>query len=254
MKAVGTKLRTFTTLFCVLIILVGGAVLTWFQVIGAELEQTALVAKKTVQKIDTLLNASRQAATKAHPLLSQPCSAQTRTELERLVVSVPHIRIINLYKDKILFCSSYNDANAINMNYAAHIAQELSIIDDKTISPGEKVIVLQTIYPEGMITSSFSGQWLTEVLELLSNQRPLTLHIGDTVMRHHAKTVPDDNARHVIVQSDKFPLLRRLSGLEDGSRFVVSATGLAVVTADAVPGANRRGCAAATYSSSPYSV
>ncbi|KAA1051093.1 EAL domain-containing protein [Pseudocitrobacter sp. 73] len=205
MKAVGTKFRIITTLFCVLTILVGGAVLTWFQVIGGELEQTSALAKKTVQKIDSLLNASRQAATKAHPLLSQPCTTQTRTELERLVVSVPHIRIINLYKEKTLFCSSYNDANAINMNYAAHTAQELTIIDDKTISPGDKVIVLQTAYPEGMITSSFSGQWLSEVLELLSNQRPLTLHIGDTVMRQNAKTVPNDNARHVIVQSDKFP-------------------------------------------------
>ena len=205
MKAVGTKFRIITTLFCVLTILVGGAVLTWFQVIGGELEQTSALAKKTVQKIDSLLNASRQAATKAHPLLSQPCTTQTRTELERLVVSVPHIRIINLYKEKTLFCSSYNDANAINMNYAAHTAQELTIIDDKTISPGDKVIVLQTAYPQGMITSSFSGQWLSEVLELLSNQRPLTLHIGDTVMRQNAKTVPNDNARHVIVQSDKFP-------------------------------------------------
>ncbi|MEO3991799.1 EAL domain-containing protein [Pseudocitrobacter cyperus] len=205
MKAVGTKLRTFTTLFCVLTILVGGATLTWFQVIGAELEQTSLVARKTVQKIDTLLNTSRQAAAKAHPLLSQPCTTQTRTELERLVVSVPHIRIINLYKDKTLFCSSYDDASAINMNYAAHIAQELTLIDDKSISPGDKVIVLQTAYPEGMITSSFSSQWLTGVLELLSNQRPLTLHIGDTVMQQNAKMVPHDNAGHVIVQSDKFP-------------------------------------------------
>ncbi len=205
MKAVGTKLRTFTTLFCVLTILVGGAVLTWFQVIGAELEQTSAVAKKTVQKIDTLLKASRLVATKAHPLLSQPCTAQTRTELERLVVSVPHIRIINLYKDKILYCSSYDDTNAINMNYSAYTAHELSIIDDKTISPGDKVIVLQTAYPDGMITSSFSSQWLAEVLELLSNQRPLTLHIGDTVIRQNHNTSAEDNARHVNVQSEKFP-------------------------------------------------
>ncbi|MER1976396.1 EAL domain-containing protein [Pseudocitrobacter faecalis] len=204
-EVVGTTLRTFTTLFCVLTILVGGAVLTWFQVIGAELEQTSAVAKKTVQKIDTLLNASRLAATKAHPLLSQPCTAQTRTELERLVVSVPHIRIINLYKDKILYCSSYDDTNAINMNYSAYTAHELSIIDDKTISPGDKVIVLQTAYPDGMITSSFSSQWLAEVLELLSNQRPLTLHIGDTMIRQNHNTSAEDNARHVNVQSEKFP-------------------------------------------------
>lgn len=205
MKAAGTKLRTLTTLFCVLTILVGGAVLTWFQVLAEELEQTSAVAQKTIQKIDTLLDSSRQVANNAHLLLSQPCTAQTRTELERLVVSVPHIRMINLYKNNALFCSSFDDTNAINRNYAAHTKQELTLIEDKNISPGDTVIVLQTAFPEGMITASFSSQWLIEVLELLSDQRPLTLHIGDKLIQQKAKSTAQDKARHIVEPSQKYP-------------------------------------------------
>lgn len=205
MKTLGATVRTVITVFCVLAILAGGAVLTWFQVIGAELEQTSTVATKTVHKIDTLLDEAREVATRARPLLSQPCSAQTRTQLERLVVTVPHIRLINLYKDKALHCSSYEDSDAINRNYAAYINQALTIIEDRTISPGEKVIVLQTTYPEGMITTSFSSQWIKDVMQLLSDRQPLTLRIGHAALMQHGSQQANSTVEHSVVRSQKYP-------------------------------------------------
>lgn len=207
MKTAGTRLRVIVTVGCILAILAGGAILTWFQVVSAERNQTAATARKTVEKIDAQLDQSRQVANKAQRLLSQPCTAETRTELERLVVGLPQLRLINLYKDKQLVCSSFDDAHAINVNYAKHINHALTIIDDKTISHGVKVIVLQTVYPEGMITTSFSTLWLTDVLQILSNQRPLTLKIGDMVLTQNNNTslVSTDAVRHIIVQSNKYP-------------------------------------------------
>ncbi|AFJ47550.1 hypothetical protein EBL_c24640 [Shimwellia blattae DSM 4481 = NBRC 105725] len=202
------KTRIIIITASVIGVILSGAALTWLQVINTEINQTAATASRTVNNIDSLLDEARLAADKARPYLPAACTLDTIIALEKIAVSIRHIRLINTYLNEKLLCSSFGDKDAINVNYNPHTQQKLTIINDNKISPDEKVIVLQTPFPEGMVVSSFSAAWISESLKILNSQRPLTIQIGDKTLTQSGDIHINDNektAGYHVIKSQKYP-------------------------------------------------
>ncbi|NEG59690.1 EAL domain-containing protein [Pantoea agglomerans] len=186
-----------------------GTTLTWYQVTQAELNNTALAASNVVRANERLLDEARSAAALASPLLLHPCTPQIRTELGRLAIGIEHIRVINLFSLNHLICSSWDGAIAVKEEVPAGAGYTLSLLNDDYISPGVPVMVLRSRFAEGTVTTSMTTHWSAVALRLLSTHRPLTLHVGDTLLtgdnRLHPTTESKGKALHAV-SSERYPL------------------------------------------------
>lgn len=186
-----------------LTVTLAGSALTWYQVSQAELNDTALAATQAVRENERLLDEARYAAERAHPLLLQPCTLWTRTELGRLAIGIEHIRVINLFYRSHLACSSWDGTRGIKEDVPAGPGHAVTLLTDDYISPGVPVMVLRTGFPEGAVTTSMTTHWSAVALKLLSTHRPLYLRADNVVLTadnrlHPAAAVSGSEDRHAI--------------------------------------------------------
>ena len=201
--SVSRSLRTAAIVATGLTVTLAGALLTWYQVSQAELNDAALAANQAVRENERLLDEARYAADRAHPLLLQPCTPWTRTELGRLAIGIEHIRVINLFYRNHLACSSWDGTRDVKEDVPASPGHAVTLLTDDYISPGVPVMVLRTGFPEGAVTTSMTTHWSAVALKLLSTHRPLFLRADNVVLTadnrlYPAATVSGSEHRHVI--------------------------------------------------------
>ncbi|EMB4684645.1 EAL domain-containing protein [Klebsiella pneumoniae] len=158
-------------------------VLAWQNFYHSETDKMRSSAKLTVDAIDRLLDEARSASVIASPMLNSSCSNKTKEKLGRLVISREHVRVISLFKEKHLFCSSYNGARSETED--SHVNNPNSLIifkDNHYISPGEIIIVLRSEFPEGSVTASITAHWIADSLKLMGSGNPFSLRIGNAVL------------------------------------------------------------------------
>lgn len=175
-------IKLAATLITGLAVMLSGAALTWYQVSRAELNDTALAAQQVVRANEHLLDEAHSAAERAHPLLLQPCTSWTRTELSRMAIGIEHIRVINLFYRSHLVCSSWDGSRAIKEDRPAAHGHAVTLLTDDYISPGVPVMVLRTDFTEGSVTTSMTTHWSAVALHLLSTHRPLFFRAGDVIL------------------------------------------------------------------------
>ncbi|WP_409365269.1 CSS-motif domain-containing protein [Citrobacter portucalensis] len=88
-----------------------------------------------------ILDEARSAAGRAHSLLSQPCNSQTRTELDRLAIGIEHVRVINLFKNNNLVCSSWNGTLGMRKHILAGPENTVALRIDEPFSQGEAKLI-----------------------------------------------------------------------------------------------------------------
>lgn len=192
-----------------LFVMFAGAALTWYQVSRTELNETILAATQAVRENERLMNEARDAAERAHPLLLQPCTPWTRTELGRLAIGIEHIRVINLYYRSHLACSSWDGTRAVKEDVPAAPGYAVTLLTDDYISPGVPVMVLRVGFPEGAVTASMTTHGSAVALKLLSTHRPLSLRADNFILSADNQLYPADavsgtEIRHAI-HSELYP-------------------------------------------------
>ena len=187
------------SLFCI--------ALSWKHFYDSEMNKIHSSAVDTVNSIDRLLNEARYTTALARPLLKQSCSAENKVKLGRLAISQDHIRVISLFRNKHLFCSSYDGARSEVEDLHANSKVPLTIFkDNHYISPGETIIVLRSDFEEGSVTASITAHWIADSLNLINVKNPFTLRIGNMELTSQnilKKTSPSDSSS--IEPSDKYP-------------------------------------------------
>ncbi|MBW7981587.1 EAL domain-containing protein [Enterobacillus tribolii] len=197
------KAKIIITVISAISVLICGMILTWYQVISLEQRRSMQTAYKTLNSVETLLDEAKNTADQASVLLSEPCSMQVRTKLERIVISARHIRLIAFYKGRKIYCSSFSDMDAINKSYAGFINSSLAIVKNNTVSPGIDAIVLQTQYPQGIIVTSLSTAWISEIMHFFNAQHHMDLLIDNDIKSSGASLL---ETGYVIIKSKKYPI------------------------------------------------
>lgn len=183
-----------------------GVGLTWYQVSQSELKASAISAAEAVNVTENLLLEIQKAAELATPLLLQPCTSESRAYLSRLAIGVEPVRMINIFKDGRLLCSSYNAAEPDREKINAEESQKLILSTDDYISPGVPVMILRTSHSAGEITVSIATHWSAKTLKILSQHRPLTMRAGNIVLTGDNRLVkrPRQSKVHAV-HSALFP-------------------------------------------------
>ena len=171
------------------------------------MDNTAHNAMQAVRVNERLLDEARYAAERAHPLLLQSCSPQTRTELSRLAIGIEHIRVINLFYRSHLTCSSWDGLRAMKEDASPGTVHAITLQTDNYISPGVPVMVLRSSFAEGIITASMSTHWSAVALHQLSKHRPLSLRIGNVILTDDNKLLTDNSGKSslYVVHSAIYP-------------------------------------------------
>ncbi|EHX5779986.1 EAL domain-containing protein, partial [Shigella flexneri] len=188
------------TLAIGLSIAAGGAALTWYQVAETDLSRTAAAAHEAVSVTERLLDEAQGAIDLVYPLSVQPCTPQLRTELGRLTISHEHIRVINIFNQNLLSCSSWEGADPVREFISAGDNQTLILATDDYISPGVPVMILRKTDNDNAITASIATKWVADNMTLLNLRRPLSLRVGNTVLTSDntlVKAIPRGN-RHAV--------------------------------------------------------
>lgn len=159
-------------------------------------------AYKTVNKIETRLNKAQDATRQASLLLSSPCTEKLQRELEKIILNVRYIRLIAMYKENNLYCSSFRDKDAISTSYQSLTDKELSIVMHNMVTPGAEAMAIQTLFPQGMILTSLSTQWVSDVMHPFSDTQKMVLLVNDeiTTAKNHLP-----KKEFTIILSEKYP-------------------------------------------------
>lgn len=175
-------MKLAATLTIGIIIAFAGSILTWFHVSHAELKKTVFAAKQVVRANEFILDEARITAERARPFLLQPCTPQTRTELSRLAIGIERVRIINLFIQSNLVCSSWDGSRNIIMHIPAAPENTVTLLTDEHISPGMPIIVLDRYFPEGVVTVSMTTLEPAMTLQRYPTHRLLHLRAGEQVL------------------------------------------------------------------------
>lgn len=192
--------RILLTLTAGLTVTAAGAVLTWYQVSDTELRRTATAAREVVSVTERLLDEAHSAIDLSRPMLTQPCTPEIQAELGRLAIGIEHIRVINIFRQNLLYCSSYDGADPVREFISAGDSQTLLLATDDYISPGEPVMILRRNYGHRSITASVATQWTADALRLPGIRRALSLRTGSTVLTrdNHLMKAPRVEDTHAV--------------------------------------------------------
>lgn len=191
-----------------LAVALAGTALAWYQATTDEINDTAMSAAQVIRINEQLLDEASSAARLARPLLLQPCTLQTRTELSRLAIGIEHIRIINLYKQDNLVCSSWDGALTVKEDIPGRTGHALTLLNDSHVSPGVPVMVVRTVFPEGVVTASMTTHWTAASLRLHTAFRPLILKTGDMTLdgyNHLALDSGKNEKTFDVIKSERYP-------------------------------------------------
>lgn len=108
------KFKTTISVIIAIAVFICGMIVTGYQVINSAQQVNIQIAHRTLGTIESLLDGARNTANLASKLLSAPCSKETQTELERIIINARYVRLIALYKNNNIHCSSFSDADAIS--------------------------------------------------------------------------------------------------------------------------------------------
>lgn len=198
-----TAAKISISVLCVLTIIVVGNALAWYQVVNTTTRMNTQVAHRALLSIETLLDEAKKTADHAQFLLSEDCTPRARAVLESLAINTRHIRLINLYRNDVLHCSSFSDMSAVRQSYQPYIKERLSILAKSSISPDENILVLQNDYPEGMVTTSISTVWFSEAMAFVNDENHMILKVLNEKLAliGHERTGDTD----IYLKSQKYP-------------------------------------------------
>lgn len=195
--------KVIVSIFCVIAIILAGGALGWYRVFNTDKRMNIQVAHRALHGIEVLLDEAKGTANQARFLLSEDCSPRTRAALESIALNTRHIRLINLYRNDVLHCSSFSDFSFINQSYNPYIEGNISILEKNKISPDENIFVLQSTYPEGMVTTSISTAWFSEKMAFLNKQNNIKMKLKNKEfpLIGHAHLI----GKSINLESRKYP-------------------------------------------------
>ncbi|MFQ3395327.1 EAL domain-containing protein [Enterobacter mori] len=190
-----------------------GTALTWAQVTQSELYASARAAVGVVTMTERLLEKTNRALQLASPHEKESCTAELRAELNRLAIGIEPVRMINIFRNNQLVCSSYEAADPKKEKISAPLGQKLILTTDDYISPGTPVMILRSGSPEAYTTVSISTYWSAKTLSLISQHRPLSLRVGDTVLSLDNRLIKTPSTPNVhSIHSGIYPFSIEYSG------------------------------------------
>lgn len=152
------------------------------QLISKENKSNALAAEKAIVQVDDLLGESDRATMLGSDFLLSPCTPQTETELNRLVIVFQHVRLITLVGPAGQLCSSYHGTDYDDISDKKGIVHRLMIKEGNHISPDHPVIILANNYLHGKVAASLSADFITDILNILNASGPLSLSVNGLIL------------------------------------------------------------------------
>lgn len=206
--------------FILLTLLVGlavtgsGAILTWLHLAQTGVRKAELAAKKVVTVTESLLYEASNATFAARPLLSESCTSEVKRDLNRLVMSIEHIRMINLFHQGRLLCSSYDSVDPASETIQDENQHLLMLRTENYILPDEPVMVLRTKYRDWDITANISTRKVQKTLNPTESKIKLSLRTGSKSLSqdNKVKDISEHAGMHAI-HSKEYPFsVEYLSG------------------------------------------
>lgn len=180
--------------------------LCWQQISYNNLMEMNKSAHTAIHEIDKLLGEASQAINMTSALTPRNCSASMRRRLSKIAIGIEHVRVINIYRDDVLVCSSYDTESrgAPRPNFSN---VRLEILRNAYFTNGTTVIVLRDMSDGYLITSSMSTQWSASILNMLSESNGLSLRIGNVILNRDNKlsTYGGTSINTTQIRSELYP-------------------------------------------------
>ncbi|HFQ9141230.1 TPA: EAL domain-containing protein [Enterobacter cancerogenus] len=160
--------------------------LSWQQIYHSKNVEKNRQAFNAISEIDKLLDDASKALTLASSLTPRNCNPAMRRRLSKIVLGIERIRVINIYRDDILVCSSY-DTEKRGASRPDFSNSRLEMLRDSYFTSGTSVMVLRKFSDGYLITSSLSTQWSSMILNVLSDNNSLSLRIGNKFLNNSNK-------------------------------------------------------------------
>lgn len=180
--------------------------LSWQQIYHSEMVEKNRQAYNAISEIDKLLDDASRAITLASSLTPRNCNPAIRRSLSKISLGIERIRVINIYRDDILVCSSYDTEKrgASRPNFSN---SRLEMLQDSYFTSGTSVMVLREFSDGYLITSSLSTQWSSIILNVLSDNNSLSLRIGNKSLNklNNVSAYEGINDFETEIESKRYP-------------------------------------------------
>ena len=198
--------RMIASLIVTVMIISAGTFAIWFQVRHSEQQSVISSAHYAINRIDLLLNEANGASMQARHYLNLPCSALVSSELNKLTIDQPHLRVISLLKRNKLICSSFGVSVQRTVDTRDYVQHRLMLRTGSMITPNITLLILLSSFPEGTVAVSISAPHITEILSLLSTYSQLGLQVGGQMMSTGGKVIPVHVSKNRFsIQSVNYP-------------------------------------------------
>jgi sensor c-di-GMP phosphodiesterase-like protein len=174
--------RLFSALLTALSIIIAGTLATAWQVRESGRQDAVSASRRAVLRIESLLDEAESAALQARDFLAFPCSPSVRSELNRLTIRLPHLRVISLLQEGKLTCSSFSASVPRIVDTSQYAENRLSLRQGSVITPDTPLLILLKSFPEGTVSVSIGITHLTDILTLLGTHTPLNLRVGKQIL------------------------------------------------------------------------
>lgn len=170
--------RSFWTLMAILLPIVLGAVILYFQAQRTLLRSSLETAEEAIEQFDQMLDHTDSATRALLPLAGQDCNAAQQLALREQVTRLPWVRSTNLVWRNNNYCSSYLGNYAASLDPGNYVDGRLQLMDGNHLTPDTPLLVYRLSDGEGAALAAINGYHPTNTLRMLNRFAQLHLQVG----------------------------------------------------------------------------
>lgn len=170
--------RSFWTLMAILLPIVLGAVILYFQAQRTLLRSSLETAEEAIEQFDQMLDHTDSATRALLPLAGQDCNAAQQLALREQVTRLPWVRSTNLVLRNNNYCSSYLGNYAASLDPGNYVDGRLQLMDGNHLTPDTPLLVYRLSDGEGAALAAINGYHPTNTLRMLNRFAQLHLQVG----------------------------------------------------------------------------
>ncbi|WP_440885324.1 EAL domain-containing protein [Vibrio campbellii] len=166
-------------------------------------QESAKLLKSGAVFLDKLFLNADVTAQRAYFFTKQPCK-ETLPFLRELVVISPDVQLISFIKNDRIYCSSLRGEVDIKIDH--------SVLDDSfflqahsPFNPKESSLEFISRFDNAIVVSSVSGYHIRQILQSVSEERTILLHIDDKVMDKQKVLDPLTAKTSIRLASSNYP-------------------------------------------------
>ncbi|MBM3114268.1 cyclic diguanylate phosphodiesterase [Jeongeupia naejangsanensis] len=137
---------------------------------------------ETIERLDQILDSSRQAAESVQSLISETCNVDNQHLLQWRAATNPYVRSINLARGGRLYCSSLLGPISLDLETSTFVDGRLRLMAGNFATPDIPLLVLRYSANGGSAMAVVDSRYLRAVLQLAIQEGDLYLKVGNLRM------------------------------------------------------------------------